>query len=696
MIFDEEAREESAPPSPGTGAPWRKVGEADAEAARGWRGRWLVLDYAQSFAWHPVRPLLRVWRADGASHEAILPAATFGRTRWIGLMPADLVRSEIWAAVPDPALFRIDRVRSLPTWAIRLRLAIRDPAALVRETVPGLIRTGRGRVNNVRAALLQEPVARIGRFARSRSRPPEPDGFDPVPQAGAAPPIGFLMSAPAGAADGVASTLAALRRQADPRWTLTVFAENPADLAGIAGEGEPVAVLPRVAGRDVSDEAWSGHVREPWLAWLEPGDRLPDWAVLALRAEIASNPDLALLTTDSAVAGGSGRLADARLEPGWSPDLVLSGEGVPGLCLFDREAARSLAAGLDPGEPSFGWRMLLRASHRLPRSRVAHLARVAIHHGRPRAAPAGAAGRAAILDDHLAEALPGSRAVVVEGRVRIVHPGGHTPCAIVMPTRDRLDLLRPAVESVLAGTDHPAFELVVADNGSSDPETLRYLDDLRRRPGARVVPVPGAFNFSRIVNVAVAATRAEIVVLLNNDTEIVEPGWLSELASLAHRPGIGAVGAKLLYPDGRIQHGGIAIGWGGHAGHVGRLLADGAPDHLGRRAVRHEVSAVTAACLAVSRERYDAVGGFDESFAVAFNDVDFCLRLQALGLRTIYTPHAVLRHRESASRGLDQGEKRARFRDERQRFGERWRPILQADPFFPVALSLNRNDERLE
>lgn len=666
-----------------------------AEEVADLRGRWLLLDYAQSFSWRPVRPWMRVWRSDGASHDAILPAAVFGRTRWIGLMPGDLVRYEIRAALPDPALFRIDRVRSLPTWAIRLRLAARNPVAFVKEVVPGLIRTGRGRVNNVRSALLQQPVSRIDRFARTRSRAVEPECFDPVPPGEDAPSIGFVLSVPEGAGDGVATTLASLRRQADPHWTLTVFAENPADVkVSGAGAGGQVVVLPRTSSLHRA-EAWLDLVRAPWLARLRPGDRLQDWAVLALRAEIRANPDLAVLTTDSAVASPSGALEGARLEPGWSPEFVLSGEAGDGLCLFEAGAAKALAAGLDPDDASFGWRMLLRASDRVPSSRVAHLARVAIHHGRPRA-PLDAPGRAKILDGHLTAASPGSRAVVADGRVRVVHPGGSAPVAIVMPTRDRLDLLRPAVESVLAGTDHPDFELVVADNGSTDPETLSYLDALRQRPGARVVEVPGPFNFSHIVNVAIATTTAEIVVLLNNDTEVIEPGWLTELVSVARRPGIGAVGAKLLYPDGRIQHGGVVVGWAGYAGHIGRLLVDGAPDHLGRRAFRHEVSAVTGACLAVARTRFDDVGGFDESFAVAFNDVDFCLRLQARGFRNLYAPDAVLRHHESASRGIDRGPKRARFLEERQRFGERWRPMLQADPYYPLALSLNRTDESLE
>jgi GT2 family glycosyltransferase len=251
------------------------------------------------------------------------------------------------------------------------------------------------------------------------------------------------------------------------------------------------------------------------------------------------------------------------------------------------------------------------------------------------------------------------------------------------------------VESVIEGTDHPDFEVVVADNGSTSAETLDYLDALRRRPNCRVVAVPGEFNFPHIVNRAVAATRAAVVVLLNNDTEVLGPFWLRDLVRHAVRDGVGAVGARLLYPGGRVQHAGVVLGWGGYAGHFGRNQPEGSCDHLGRDLATHEVAAVTAACLAVSRAHFDAVGGFDESFAVDFNDVDFCLRLSRLGLRNLLCPSAVLRHHESASR-RHEGARRARFEAERRRFGERWRSALGADPFFPLLLSLQRNDERLE
>ncbi|WP_375457558.1 glycosyltransferase family 2 protein [uncultured Enterovirga sp.] len=674
----------------------RKVSEA--QGTDGLRGRWLILDYAQSFAWRPVRPMLRVWRSNGARHDAILPAAIFGRGRWVGLMPGDLIRYEIWAALPDAALFRMERISSVPNWLMRLRLAAKHPFAFLKEIVPGLIRTTRGRVNNVRMALLQEPPSRVDRFARARSRPLEAGSFDPVSSPEVAPKIGFLLLV-RGEGDDVAPTLASLGRQADPHWSLTVFAETAESAARIEDQAKLAGLTERVAvrlGGMAGLPGWLDGAGSLWLGWLSPGDRLPDWAVLALRSEIGARPGLALLTTDSATAGAAGELSAVRLEAGWCPEFLLSGREPEGLCLVEAGVARSLAAGLDPEDVSFSRRMLLRAADRLRGDRTGHLARVAVQHDPSRKRQVRDLDILPAVEAHLAETSPECRIVASHGRVQVSYPPGSEAVAIVMPTRDRLDLLRPAVESVLARTVHPAFELIVADNDSGESATLDYLTALQQRPGLRVLQVPGAFNFSRIVNMAVAQVEADIVVLLNNDTEVLEPGWLTELVSLARRPGTGAVGAKLLYPDGRIQHAGVVVGWGGYAGHFGRLMPDGALDHLGRGASRHQVSAVTAACLAVSRANFVAVGGFDESFAVAFNDVDFCLRLQARGLRNIYTPHAVLRHRESASRGLDRGSKRARFLAERERFGELWREVLQADPHFQLALSLNRNDERLE
>ncbi|OYX35541.1 MAG: hypothetical protein B7Y99_03255 [Caulobacterales bacterium 32-69-10] len=262
---------------------------------------------------------------------------------------------------------------------------------------------------------------------------------------------------------------------------------------------------------------------------------------------------------------------------------------------------------------------------------------------------------------------------------------------VIVPTRDRADLLAACAAGVLERTDG-APDLCVVDNGSVEPAALTLLEALAARPRVQVLRIDGPFDFPALNNQAAADATAEVLVFLNDDTWVVEPGWLQEMTALAMRPDVGAVGAKLSYPDGRLQHAGVALGLGAHgvAGHPFR----GAPGTMdGPQAmlrVVREVSAVTGACLAVQRSKFAAVGGFDPALKVAFNDVDLCLRLAMRGWKTVWTPHARLVHLESASRGSPEAtaEKAVRLRQEAALMHDRWGARLAADPYYHPALSL--------
>ena len=199
----------------------------------------------------------------------------------------------------------------------------------------------------------------------------------------------------------------------------------------------------------------------------------------------------------------------------------------------------------------------------------------------------------------------------------------------------------------------------------------------------RVLRRPGPFNFAALNNAAAAEARGKVLLLLNNDIEVLHPDWLREMVSHAVRPGVGAVGARLLYPDGTLQHGGILLGPEGAATHVGRGAARDAPGYLGQLACTRDLSAVTAACLAMSRDVWGAVGGMDERLAVTWNDVDLCLRVRAAGLRVIWTPHAVLLHREGVTRGLEARDtaRQERFREEQALVRATWGDAVERDPF---------------
>ena len=223
------------------------------------------------------------------------------------------------------------------------------------------------------------------------------------------------------------------------------------------------------------------------------------------------------------------------------------------------------------------------------------------------------------------------------------------------------------------------------------------LTALAQRPNVRIVPAPGPFNYPRLINLGAAQAEGELLMTLNNDIEAIEPAWLDELVSQALRPDVGLVGCLLLYPDRSVQHAGVIIGLSGVAGHMYAEAPAGDPGYAGRILATQDLSAVTGACQIMRRDLYRRLGGLDEThLAVAYNDIDFCLRVRAAGLRVIYTPHAKLLHRHSASRGSDvRPERLASFTWERDFMRTRWAEVIQDDPFFNPNLSLSGKKGRL-
>lgn len=259
--------------------------------------------------------------------------------------------------------------------------------------------------------------------------------------------------------------------------------------------------------------------------------------------------------------------------------------------------------------------------------------------------------------------------------------------SVIVPTRNRVDLLRTCLDGIMA-TDYPEIEVIVMDNDSDDSETLSYLaglDSVRYR----VLRHEGAFNYSAINNRAVAEARGRLICLLNNDIEVIEPRWLVTLADQALRPEVGAVGSRLLYPDGRIQHAGVVVGVGNAAGHAHRFLYPEEEGYFHRHSLPQFTMAVTAACLVVERNKFLSVGGLDEfNFPVAFNDVDLCLRLNQRGWQSLYEPRATLIHHESVSRGLDKDPVgAARFSKELAALKRIWKTDEIFDPYHHPQLS---------
>jgi GT2 family glycosyltransferase len=355
-------------------------------------------------------------------------------------------------------------------------------------------------------------------------------------------------------------------------------------------------------------------------------------------------------------------------------------------------------------EGSQDYDLALRCLERIEPKQIHHIPRV-LYHWRMHAESTEKSGDAKscallagerALNDHFQRQNVNARAELVGFGYRVHHVLPDVPplVSLIIPTRNGLQLIRQCVESILKKTTYPNYEILIVDNGSDDPATLQYFKELQSDPRIRVVRDDRPFNYSALNNAAVKLARGEVVGLLNNDLEVISPEWLSEMVSHALRPGVGAVGARLWYPNNTLQHGGVVIGLGGVAGHSHKHLPQKMSGYFWRASLIQSFSAVTAACLVIRKSVYEEVGGFNEDdLQIAFNDIDFCLRVREAGYRNIWTPYAELYHHESATRGYeDTPERQARFAKEVQYMKQRWGDTLLNDPAYSPNLTLGHDD----
>lgn len=392
---------------------------------------------------------------------------------------------------------------------------------------------------------------------------------------------------------------------------------------------------------------------QPWMLPIRPGDRIAPGAASAYRAAMVAAGGRVIYADDDLSAGRQRRAP--YFKPDWNNELFRHQDYLSGACVVraDRSDLEAVA-----GSPDW----------------IARLVAALVGHGKPL---------------HLREMLH-HRAIRPAQRlpVRSIAPTRDLPpLSVIVPTRNRVDLLRTCLAGV-AAADYPDVEIIVVDNESDDPDTLAYLAMLDP-PRYRVLRHSGAFNYSAINNRAVDVAEGRLLCLLNNDIEMMEPGWLATMATQALRPEVGAVGARLLYPDGRVQHAGVVIGVGNAAGHAHRFIRPAEEGYFHRHNLPQFTSAVTAACLVVDRDKFIAVGGLNErDFAVAFNDVDLCLRLNQRGWQSLYEPRATLIHHESVSRGLDRDSVgAARFAGELAALKRIWKTDETFDPYHHPYLS---------
>lgn len=433
-----------------------------------------------------------------------------------------------------------------------------------------------------------------------------------------------------------------------------------------------------------------------WWVILEDGDCLAPVADERLCQLLLEVPAAELIYADSDLLTAQGVRHSPHWKPAWNPDLLLADPDYS-RCFWVRadrleQAQRRLASA---GEDPTPYGLLLELSQVCRSANIWHWPEVLSHH-LPHAR--GDEVSAAVVQRHLQRM--GCHPVVEArgaGGHRLIWPLPDRPVrvSVIVPTRDRLELLEPCLRSLQATAGNRLeVELLVVDNGSEQEATLRYLIELEDSGQAKVLRCPGPFNYSALNNAAAGVAQGELLLLLNNDIEAREDGWLELMAGHALREEIGCVGAQLLYPDGTLQHAGVILGIGGVAGHSHKYQLASESGHQMRAQLSHNLSAVTGAVLMIRRELFQRLGGLDaEKLHVSYNDLDLCLRAMTAGYRNLYCAEAVLVHHESKSRGAPiTPDALSQWQKEREVMKQRWGSFLDADPFYHPQLSLREEN----
>jgi GT2 family glycosyltransferase/SAM-dependent methyltransferase len=504
-----------------------------------------------------------------------------------------------------------------------------------------------------------------------------------------------------------------VRRQIYPHWELCI-ADDASSRPGVrkliekhAARDKRIKVVYRSANGHIAAASNSALqlARGEWIVLQDQDDVLAEHALFWLVESVNQHPAAGVFYSDEDKLLENGARSEPYFKCDFNPDLFRSHNMLSHLGAYRASLVREVGGFREGFEGSQDYDLALRCVEKLAPSEVVHIPRVLYHWRAHRGSTAFedgekpyavVAGQRA-LAEHIERTGAAADVVILPTlHYRVVYrvPEPAPVVDLVIPTRNGLQLLRRCVESILEKTDYPAYRLVIVDNGSDDRETLGYLADLpRRQPRVRVQRDDRPFNYSAINNRAVRSCAGELVGLLNNDLEVITPGWLREMVGLALQPGVGAVGARLWYPNDTLQHGGVILGLGGVAGHSHKHFPRGDPGYFRRAESLQTLSAVTAACLVIRRRTYLDVGGLDEDLKVAFNDVDFCLRVREAGYRNVWTPFAELYHHESATRGYeDSPEKIERFQSEIDYVQKKWGPWLVQDPCYSPNLTHDRED----
>jgi O-antigen biosynthesis protein len=473
-------------------------------------------------------------------------------------------------------------------------------------------------------------------------------------------------------------TLHSLSAQTYPSWEALLFISERGQLPA-----RPLDDRVRVY---VSDRPWElssalQAARGDFTAMVECGDMVSPSMLAAVvqRMNERSDADIVYFDEDRLADDGESR-ETPWFKPQWSPELLLSVNYLQHAVYRTR-----LGIACCPGGPMGGeaqaWDYALRASEMT--SQIEHVPCV-LYHARPRGHRLDWPRAARAIEEHARRiGIPQARAIQANnGAVRLSWPARGRKASIIIPTKEKINVVRRCIDSILQKTEHKDYEILLVDTGSTTKSVLAYYDSLRKVPHLKLIHNREPFNYSAVNNWAARQAQGDILVFLNNDTEVLHGDWLDELARWADLPHVGAVGPKLLYADNTIQHAGIILGMEGFAGHIFRGMPAHASGPFGRTDWYRNYQALTGACLAMRREVFEAQEGFDEGYRLAFSDIELCLRIRRHGFRIVFHPHVVLRH--------DEG--RTRFNhtpnaDLCLAFQQMSRRIVEEDPYFNANLS---------
>jgi GT2 family glycosyltransferase len=603
--------------------------------------------YSASYWDDPVRPIFRFQTKTGLTTEFFAPAPVLGCGIWVGRIPRQ-VQSLVISPTDKTGSFSftVEAVRRRSWWSL-IAQGVRHNPRSSRSALFTLALGWREEAdNNLAWATGSTRLADYKSWYEGRFRQPNVKTTD-VPRTNwqAAEPI-HLWLALTSEFPALNATISSLMNQIFPHWILHVI-------------GRPLLDLPD-DGRirfEVSSDCFGENTG--LIGSLGPGEELRPYALACVYEAASRHADAQVFYGDEEEQRPDGSLLPI-FKPAW--DAMLHRQRpLHGRCIFLRGPLSNFT----------------------PEAKREFL------------------GRGTVVGNYLSQMNP--RSIKAIRRIMMTSPmpwqveshklevdfSRNASVSIIIPTKDGAEHLMKLVRSIRDNSQTSTPRLIIVDNGSSDSLTKNYLKRIGKDEDVTVVEHPGAFNFSSICNAGAALSLSDVLVFLNNDMEVESKDWLERIVAWALRPDVGAVGAKLTYPNGLIQHIGVLLGMGGSAGHFGSFDPADAPGWAYRNMYVHKVSAVTGACLAVERTKFYAVGGFDEvNLPIELSDVDLCLRLAEHGWTAIVDPEVRLIHEESATRGRATFRRLDVYRRERAYFIDRWRHVLRADPYFHPALSL--------